>query len=197
MTTSPGLRERKKAKTRRTIQDHALRLFAEQGYDATTVDQIAEAAEISPSTFFRYFATKEDLVIEDEYDPMVVELFLAQPPSLGPVAAMRQAMRTAFNQIYSTEQGQLLQRTKLQLEVPAIRAKALNNQFNMANAVTHAAAARYRRDVDDYAVQVFAAACVGALIPAITRWAASDGKEPLPELVDSALALLESGLDLK
>ncbi|GIH10141.1 TetR family transcriptional regulator [Rhizocola hellebori] len=191
------MRERKKAKTRRTIQDHALRLFAEQGYDATTVDQIAEAAEISPSTFFRYFATKEDVVIEDEYDPLLIELFLGQPASLGPVAAMREAMRTAFAQIYPTEQGQLLQRTKLQLEVPAIRARALSNQFGMANVVAEAAARRYRRDIGDYEVQVFAGAYVGALIPAITRWAASDGKESLPELVDSALAHLEKGLELK
>ena len=75
MSTTPGLRERKKAKTRAAIQTQALRLIAEQGYEATTVEQIAEAAEISPSTFFRYFPTKEDVVVEDDYDPLLVVAF--------------------------------------------------------------------------------------------------------------------------
>src|SRR4029079_542429 len=92
--SSPGLRERKKQKTRWAIQEHALRLFAEQGYDATTIDQIAAAAEVSPSTFFRYFPTKEDLVIADEYDAVLVEGLRNQPPEVSPVEAMRQAIRS-------------------------------------------------------------------------------------------------------
>ena len=75
-----GLRERKKARTRFAIQQEALRLFREQGYGATTVEQIAEAAEVSPSTFFRYFQTKDALVLTDDYDPIMVERFRAQPP---------------------------------------------------------------------------------------------------------------------
>ena len=66
-----GLRERKKAKTKSAIQSHAIRLFREQGFAATTVEQVAEAAEVSPSTVFRYFATKEDLVVNDDYDPII------------------------------------------------------------------------------------------------------------------------------
>jgi AcrR family transcriptional regulator len=194
--SSPGLRERKKAKTRRTIQEHALRLFAEQGYDATTVDQIADASEISPSTFFRYFATKEDVVIEDEYDPMLIQAFVEQPAELSPVAAFRMSIHSAFSQIYAADRDQLLQRTKLQLEVPAIRARILITQFNTSNALAIAAAQRYGRNVDDLEVQIFAFTVIGALIPALTRWVVSDGKESLPDLVDRCLAHLEAGLPL-
>ena len=112
---SPGLRERKKQKTRWAIQEHALRLFAEQGYDATTVDQIAAAAEISPSTFFRYFRTKEDLVVEDEYDALLeagpARHWIRQVP---PLAALRQVMRDALDRDDAEpRRRKLLERTKL------------------------------------------------------------------------------------
>src|SRR5919198_3405569 len=88
-----GLRERKKARTRAAIREHALRLFREQGYEATTVEQIAEAAEVSPSTFFRYFPTKEDVVMVDDIDPMMVAAFNAEPPDTPPLRALRNAFK--------------------------------------------------------------------------------------------------------
>lgn len=91
-----GLRERKKAKTRWTIQEHALRLFVQQGYEATTVEQVAEAAEVSPSTFFRYFPTKEDVVVQDAYGPLTIALFREVPPGTPLIGTLRQAVRTAF-----------------------------------------------------------------------------------------------------
>lgn len=77
-----GLREPKKARTRPTIQQHALRLFRERGYEATTVQEIAEAAEASESTFFRYFPAKEDVVLWDPFDPLYAQVSREQPPDL-------------------------------------------------------------------------------------------------------------------
>jgi AcrR family transcriptional regulator len=73
------LRARKKQKTRESIQREAMRLFGKQGYDQTTVEQIAAAADISPSTFFNYFPTKEDVVLYDAYDPVLASLLLERP----------------------------------------------------------------------------------------------------------------------
>src|ERR1700749_5229695 len=91
-----GLRERKKARTRAAIRQEALRLFREQGYQATTVEQIAAAAEVSPSTFFRYFPTKEDVVLQDDMDTRVLDAFARQPGDLSPIAAVRAALREAW-----------------------------------------------------------------------------------------------------
>src|SRR5436190_14290087 len=131
----PGLRERKKQKTRWAIQEHALRLFAERGYDATTVDQIAAAAEISPSTFFRYFRTKEDVVIEDEYDPLMAAAMAAAPADLKPLPAIRHGMRAVFSRISEAERRQIFDRTKLIMSVPALRARTLENLSATINLV--------------------------------------------------------------
>lgn len=96
-----GLRERKKVRTREAILREAFRLFRERGYGATTVEQIAEAAEISPATFFRYFPTKEDLATLDRFPPLM-EALPAQPPGT-PVAVLRGAFRAAFATLSAEE----------------------------------------------------------------------------------------------
>src|SRR5690242_13721930 len=108
-----GLRERKKAKTRAAIQEHALRLFQEQGYAATSVEQIAAAAEVSPSTFFRYFPTKEDVVLYDALDPLIFAAFRAQPPDLRPIQAVRAAFHAVFSTLSDSEFAQQQERAVL------------------------------------------------------------------------------------
>jgi AcrR family transcriptional regulator len=194
--SSPGLRERKKQKTRWSIQEHALRLFQEQGYEQTTVDQIAAAAEISPSTFFRYFKTKEDLVVEDEYDPLLLRLLAAAPPDEPPIPALRQVIATAFTQIGPAEMAKIRQRTELMLSVPALRMRMLDNFNGSIDMLAGAVASRTGRDPADIEVRTFGGAVTGALVAAIFSWIDSGEPGNLGGYLDRALAHLESGLTL-
>jgi AcrR family transcriptional regulator len=190
---SPGLRERKKQKTRWAIQEHALRLIAEQGYDATTIDQIAAAAEISPSTFFRYFPSKEDLIIEDEYDAALVEGLRTAPPELSPLSALRHTMRQAFVNMPPEEKAKVLARTKLTMSVPALRARTLENFLATMGLLRDAMSFRTGRSPDDFGIRALAGAIVGALVASIELWVANDGADDIMELVDRTLAALETG----
>src|ERR1700760_4614442 len=108
-----GLRERKKARTRASLREHALRLFREQGYQATTVEQIAAAAEVSPSTFFRYFPTKEDVVLQDDMEPALMEAIEQQPRELGMVAAIRASMQAVSASLTQEQWDRLRQTAEL------------------------------------------------------------------------------------
>jgi AcrR family transcriptional regulator len=96
------------------------------GYEATAVEQIAEAAEIAVSTFFRYFPAKEDLVLTDDYDPLIIEAFREQPPGLGPVEAVRRALRAVFAGLGGDEMADMRERAMLALAVPELRAAMLD-----------------------------------------------------------------------
>src|ERR1700760_518874 len=122
-----GLRERKKARTRATIRREALRLFREQGYQATTVEQVAAAAEVSPSTFFRYFPTKEDVVLQDDLEPLLIEALEHQPRELGVVAAVRSAMRTVFSNMDQQQWDRMRQQAELSMTTPEVRARAMDD----------------------------------------------------------------------
>ena len=195
----PGLRERKKARTRAAIREHALRLFREQGYDATTVDQIAEAADVSPSTFFRYFPTKEDVVLLDEFDILAVGAFEAQSADLSPVAAFRAAARSAFGSLGADELARLRETAELTLTVPEIRARAMDEFARTIGVIAEAAARRSGRDPNDFAVRNVAGAIVGVIMAATmpwSDWADEAAGSDMLDRIDAALAHLEAGLPL-
>jgi AcrR family transcriptional regulator len=195
----PGLRERKKARTRASIREHALRLFREQGYDATTVDQIAEAADVSPSTFFRYFPTKEDVVLQDDLDLLAIGAYEAQPADLSPVAAFRAATKDAFGALAPGDMTRLQETTELILTVPELRARAMDEFGRTIAQIAQAVARRSGRDPDDFAVRNLAGALVGVIMAATMPWTelADDlqGADMLGR-IDAALAHLEAGLPL-
>src|SRR5271157_1249574 len=151
----PGLRERKKARTRAAIQEQALRLFREQGYDATTVEQIAEAAEVSPSTFFRYFGTKEDVVAYDAIDPFVMAAWRAQPAGMQPIPAIRAAMRAVFSSMTPAQAEEMMDRGRLLFSVPELRQAAINELLRSGQMVTDELAVRLGRPADDFELRVF------------------------------------------
>jgi len=192
---APGLRERKKAKTRAAIQRHALRLFREQGYDATTVEQIAEAAEVSPSTFFRYFPTKEDVVLYDAFDPLLFASFAAQPAELSPIQAIRRSVHTVFGDMSAEEMREQWERAVLVLAVPELRMRMLDATVVVSRQLAALVAERTGRRADEIAVQTFVGAVVGALIAVMVTDAIRSMEDYLARM-DASLACLEAGLPL-
>jgi AcrR family transcriptional regulator len=199
MTAQAGLRERKKARTRAAIRQHALRLFREQGYQATTVEQIAAAAEVSPSTFFRYFPTKEDVVLRDDLDTRMLEAFSRQPPGLAPIPAIRAAANEALTSFSDDEMTQIRETTRLTLGVPEIRARAMDEFARTMDVIAEAVAARVDRSAADLAVRALAGAVVGVIMSATMPWKDQSYQSDAGDMfnrIDEALALLEAGLPL-
>jgi len=191
----PSLRERKKAKTRSSIQRHALRLFRAQGFDETTVEQIADAAEVSPSTFFRYFPTKEDVVLYDDLDPVGIAAIKAQPAGVPPLTAVRNALRTVFDQLAGEERAQAEDRLYLFRTVPEVRARALEQFLSELQNLADLIAERVGRSTSDFAVRVFAGAIVGVGF-AVLMQVIDDPDADFVELIDQGLVQLEGGLTL-
>jgi AcrR family transcriptional regulator len=190
-----GLRERKKARTRAAIREHALRLFREQGYHNTTVEQIAEAAEVSPSTFFRYFPTKEDVVLQDDFDVLGMESFQSQPAGLSPIAAFRAAAAQMFGTLTPDELDRFRETTALTLTVPEVRARALDEFARTIDQIATAVALRTGRSPGDFAVRNLAGAVVGVIMSATMPWGDIPAADMF-ERIDKAQANLDAGLPL-
>lgn len=187
-----GLRERKKARTRAAIQRHALQLFREQGYEATTVAQIAEAAEISESTFFRYFPTKEDVVLWNDLQPRFMEALRAQLATSSPIPALRTAMRGLLGELSTEEAAVMRERAFLWLSTPMLRGGGADQ---IAAAAAELVARRTGRAADDPAVRTAVGAVLGVLSAAMQE-AIEHPEADMVTLLDEALARLEAGLPL-
>jgi AcrR family transcriptional regulator len=185
-----GLRERKKVKLRRTIQAEALRLFGTQGYEQTTVEQIAEAAETSTTTFYRYFPTKEDVVLYDDYDP-IVEATIASRQAGEALTDTFRAAAAAVAAASETDQDSNLARLALIATAPALDARYAGEQRRSTGLIARLLADRTGRTAGDYQVQLTAAAFIAVLFTASQRWAADRGAVPLRTLVDQAVTTLE------
>jgi AcrR family transcriptional regulator len=159
-----GLRERKKARTRTEIRTQGLRLFREQGYHETTTEQIAAAAEVSPATFFRYFATKERVVLSDDLEPTMLAAMAEQPADLPVLTALHRAIRYGLAQL---ERHDEQERRELIAAVPELRIAQLDDIRRTVELLAGAVAGRLGRPPGDFEIRVFTGALTGAVLAAL------------------------------
>lgn len=185
-----GLRERNKLRRREQITDAALRLFAERGFDGATIDEIAEAAEVSRRTFFRYFARKEDVIL-DWKRRMADELREAldsRPPQESPLQATHRALATVAAG-YAARPDLTLGLMRLFDSGPALEA---GSDYQAWDEVLAEGLAR-RMGVDassDPTPRLVAGVGFAVLSATIQRWGESGGKSDLIALLDDGFAAL-------
>ena len=187
-----GLRERKKLKTREAIQRTAMRLFEKQGYEETTIEEIAAAAEISPSTFFNYFPSKEDVVLFDAYDPMAIQMF-SDLPKDEPLSVGLRKVLVALSAALERDEHVIFARGRLFLEVPELRARVWDEVERTQLLITQVLAERTGRRSDDFELRVIARILIAALFEASLEWMRTDGRQGLVELFNRAIDVVESG----
>jgi AcrR family transcriptional regulator len=199
-TTAPlGLRERKKEQTRRALEDAALELFARQGFDHTTVDEIAAACDVSTRTFFRYFQTKEDVLLGDKPERFATVLahLETRPASEPPFRSVRSAIEE-MTEGYTQDRERLVVRSRIIAETPCLRVHDPDTRLDKEQALVQALA---RRDaaagVPPRILELrLAVGVVGAAFrAALDTWLAAGGTGDLFVTVAEAFDRIGAGLD--
>jgi len=193
----PGLRERKKEQRRERLKVAAFELFSERGFDNVTVEEIADRAEVSKSTLFRYFETKEDLLLFDvrsHRDALLHEL--AHRPSDEPVLVSLRASLQALAADYQADRGLAVTRNRMIAETPSLSARSLERQVAWEEGLAEAIRPRLsdRPDAETRAA-VLAAAAMGVVRVASRRWIAADDDSQMLDHVLGALDMLIDELD--
>lgn len=155
------------------------------------MSEIAEAAEVSESTFFRYFGSKEALVFQDDFDDALIEAFERQPPDLTPLQAVRSAIRSGFADITPEEMADAVERMELVMKVPELREAVAGELVESIDRLARLCAKRLRLPADDIRVRALAGAVVGAMLAAFLVPGSHD--PGFVGRIDQALAELEAG----
>jgi AcrR family transcriptional regulator len=192
-----GLRERKKRATRAAIHDGAMRLFDDRGFAGTTIDQIAEAANVSRATVFSYFATKEDIVFGDA--PAAVDALAAALRDRGEGVGVIAAVRAWLGGLAGWIEPGLVLQLRLIREVPAVGARRLQLYGDIQRVIAEALEEELGPG-EELAARLAAASLVAALSIAEEEAAArmSGAGRVLPDeevvrLLDDAVAFAEAG----
>ncbi|MFF8603689.1 TetR family transcriptional regulator [Streptomyces sp. NPDC015232] len=193
----PSLRERKKQKTRAAIRRATYRIAAEQGWEAATTEAIAAAAEVSPSTVARYFPVREDILLTDDQDELLIARLRARPAGEDPLDSLRAVVLDAVSAALAAEPEATRLRARLMVEIPAVRARLTETTARTGRLLSGALAERTGRSPGDLEVRVFTAAVLGALREATVHWAEHGRGDDLVSLLDRTVDTLKAGLPLR
>jgi AcrR family transcriptional regulator len=175
-----GLAARKKERTRRQLAEAAAELFYERGYAATTVDDIVAAVDVSPRTFFRYFPTKEDLVVA--LGATSLDLFLEALRDRPPEESLQVAVGAAIDQSLAPgweDTTKVRSFLSLLRETPALRARWLEEAYGKRDLMAEVIAQRTGTDPTDLRNLLVAGAITLTINTALAAWADQD-VEPMP-----------------
>ena len=181
---APGRREQTHAR----LLACALDLFEQQGFDQTTVAQIARAAGVTEMTVFRHFPTKEGLLLDDPYDPVMAVSVAAQPRSLSPLARAVAGIRHAWRQLPQPESQTVRRRVRVAAASPSVRAGIAANNGR----TEHLLAEQLIADgADPLPARVAAAAVMAGITAALLEWSQHE-QTTLADAVDAALDTLDT-----
>lgn len=161
------------------------------------MEQIIDAAEVSESTFYRYYPAKADLVLTDEFDPLLAAALRAQPPGLRTIPALRAAVREVLGGLTPEQEAEQRERMDLVLSVPELRGQMFGQFADGITLLAGVVGERTGRPAHDPAVRALSGAVVGALLAATYDASQpSHPGQPVAALLDETLAHLEEGLRL-
>ncbi len=198
MSEQVGLRERKKAQTRRALTAAAIRLSVEKGPERVTVEEISDAADVSPRTFFNYFSSKEDAIlgVDPERRTELRAALELRPAEESPLEALRAALVTTAESI--DDNAELwAQRLQLVRDHPALFPGYVASFADFERGLVEAMAARLGMDPDhDLYPTVVVAAALTVMRVTVKHWQASGHDTALTDLLDTAFDHLTDGLTL-
>ncbi len=177
-------------RTRQRLADVALELFEAHGYAATTTAQIA-AAGVSEMTLFRHYPSKDRLLLDDPYDPVIAAAMLAQPPELPALAQVTAGMRTAWRALPEPEENTTRRRLRIAARAPGLDGAIRANTRATETAIAGTLASK---GTDPVIARIAAAAAMGALMESLTAWAAADDDRSLGDAVRLALDVLDEAV---
>ena len=194
--TTGTLRERKRTAAMYRIQTTALDLFEGHGFDEVTVEQIAAASDVSASSIYRYFGTKEQIVLWDEFDPRLAQLVGEAVTGAAPLDGVRRVMAGLLDGLTPQDEQRIARRVRLMMSTPSVEAASATLSYAAAELIGDVLAAQLDRPVADLQIQVFSHALIGGVLGMLHHWHGTGFAEPLGAALTRTFDIFEQGLDI-